>query len=49
MWCVPLCGGCHLDDADSLHRAGEKEFWARVGLDPLAMAERLYDLFLTES
>ena len=41
-WAVPLCAGCHTQDANSQHRVGEREFWARIGLNPLLVAERLY-------
>lgn len=41
-WAVPLCSGCHTEDLNSQHRVGEREFWARIGLNPLLVAERLY-------
>lgn len=45
-WTVPLCVGCHLDAPDSQHRVGERAFWSRVGVDPFAVAQRLYAEFL---
>ncbi len=41
-WAVPLCDGCHTRDLNSQHRVGEREFWMRIGLNPLLVAERLY-------
>ena len=41
-WVVPLCHGCHTLDPNSQHRVGEVLFWARIGLNPLLVAERLY-------
>lgn len=38
---VPLCASCHRHDADSLHKVGEANFWADVGIDPRLVAERL--------
>lgn len=44
-FCVPLCAGCHLDDPGAQHRVGERKFWARVGIDPYALAATLYAQF----
>lgn len=44
-WAVPLCAGCHLDDRQAQHKGGERQFWERVGIDPFAVAERLYSEF----
>jgi len=41
-WTVPLCGGCHREDRDALHRLGEYLFWAQLGINPLYVADRLY-------
>jgi hypothetical protein len=41
-WTLPLCRACHTDDPDSQHRIGEKAFWWIVGINPLLVAERLY-------
>jgi hypothetical protein len=38
---VPLNQWCHLDAPDSQHK-NEKLFWKRRGLDPFAIAARLY-------
>src|SRR5581483_10303975 len=32
-WTVPLCGGCHREDRDALHRLGEYLFWAQLGIN----------------
>lgn len=44
-WAVPLCADCHLDAPDAQHRVGERAFWARVGIDPFALATKLYAQF----
>lgn len=41
-WTVPLCGGCHTDDADSQHKVGEIPFWHALGIGPLAVCAKLY-------
>ena len=43
-WTVPLCSGCHLDDQDAQHRSNEREWWEGMGIDPLAVAQSLYDV-----
>ncbi len=40
---VPLCPGCHRIDADAQHRVGEEAFWGRLGIDPVAVAKRLWE------
>jgi hypothetical protein len=47
-WCAPLCAGCHLDDPDAQHNAGEPVFWSRVGIDPFALAISLCAEFVAE-
>lgn len=45
-WTVPLGRFCHHDAAapDGVHRTGrEADFWARHAIDPLALAERLWN------
>jgi hypothetical protein len=37
-WCVPLCGRHHRDQ----HEIGEREFWLRVGIDPIQLAVDLW-------
>lgn len=44
-WCTPLCADCHLDAPDAQHRVGERNFWARVGIDPFKLAMDLYAQF----
>lgn len=39
---VPLCSWCHLDASDSQHRVGESAFYGELGIDPLALAKKLY-------
>lgn len=41
-WTVPLCPDCHLNGPDAQHRSSESEWWARQGIDPIALCERLY-------
>ena len=41
-WTVPLCGSCHREDRDALHRVGEQTFFADLGINPLLMCVRLY-------
>lgn len=38
---VPLCAAHHRDGKGAEHRLGTKEFWRRVGLDPIAVAKKL--------
>lgn len=44
-WSVPLCRGCHLDSPNSLHRTSEEVFFARLKIDPFALAADLYEEF----
>ena len=39
---LPICGGCHREDNDALHRIGESLFFHILGVDPLLIAEKLY-------
>lgn len=41
-WAVPLCAGCHRNDSDSQHRLGEREFWGRLGINPVLVCHQLY-------
>lgn len=41
-WTTPLCRGCHQEDRDSQHKLGEREFWSRIGINPLLVCQRLY-------
>jgi hypothetical protein len=41
-WIIPLCGGCHREDRDALHKVGEPMFFYRVGVNPFLLAERLW-------
>lgn len=40
---VPLCDWCHVTGPEAQHRVGEDRFWSRLGIDPLAVAEALYE------
>lgn len=44
-WAVPLCADCHLNTPGAQHNIGEKKFWARAGIDPFALAAKLYAQF----
>lgn len=37
MWALPLCHEHHMEQ----HREGENEFWARLGIDPIALCLKL--------
>jgi hypothetical protein len=41
-WAAPLCGACHRESADALHRIGELTFWHRLGLQPLLICTTLH-------
>ena len=41
-WCVPACRACH----ERQHSMNERAYWASVGIDPDALANRLYAAFL---
>lgn len=41
-WTVPLCPELHTDHAAAQHRYGERDWWARLGVDPVAVCEELY-------
>jgi hypothetical protein len=45
-WAVPLCHDCHQDGPAAQHKGAEAAFWRRVGVDPFALAVKLYDEFL---
>ena len=40
---LPLCQWHHLDAPDAQHKQNEEEFWASWGIDPLAVAARLWE------
>jgi hypothetical protein len=44
-WATPLCSECHLTGPQAQHRGSERAFWSRVGVDPFAVARRLYALY----
>lgn len=39
-WAVPLCRSCHRKQ----HGVNERKFWIDAGIDPLALAERLFEV-----
>jgi hypothetical protein len=41
-WTVPLCGSCHREDRDALHKVGEQHFFASLGINPFLLCIRLY-------
>lgn len=41
-WAVPLAAWCHRLAPDSQHNIGEAKFWGQRGLDPCAIAIRMY-------
>ena len=41
VWTVPLCAWCHRDGPDAQHKSGERAWWARKGIDPVAVAKAL--------
>lgn len=43
-WTVPLCNNCHVRGVDSQHNTGEKKFWTRLKIDPLALALALWGI-----
>ena len=47
-WTLPICAHDHLNGPQSIHRAGEEKFWQRIGIDPFALAIRLYADFKGE-
>jgi hypothetical protein len=44
-WAVPLCADCHREGPEAQHRVGERQFWEAAGLDPFALAIRLWNNF----
>lgn len=45
---VPLCRAHHRDGPDAQHRSGERAWWSARGLDPFAIAERLYNQYRSD-
>ena len=43
---VPLCRAHHRDGPEAQHRSGERVWWAARGIDPHALADELYALYL---
>lgn len=43
-WTVPLAPNVHQGDKYSQHASGEELWWSILGINPLRVAERLYDL-----
>jgi hypothetical protein len=40
-WAVPLCEKHHRTGKDAQHSSGERGWWQRQGIDPLALCEAL--------
>lgn len=45
---VSLCAGHHRTNNDAQHTMSERRFWDTHGMDPFAVAERLYAAYQTE-
>jgi hypothetical protein len=43
---TPLCAGHHRTNPDAQHAGNERAFWARHGIDPHELADRLYAEYL---
>lgn len=41
-WSTPLCVRCHLTGPNAQHAIGERTFWQWAGIDPFAVAQKLY-------
>lgn len=41
-WTVPLSAWCHREGPDAQHRSSEAVFWESRGVDPFAIADRLW-------
>lgn len=41
---LPLCTGCHRTNPEAQHEVGEVKFWAALGIDPLVVCTRLYEV-----
>jgi hypothetical protein len=42
-WTVPLCARHHREAPDAQHVVGERQFWARLRIDPHGLAMALWD------
>lgn len=42
-WVVPLCPKCHRMGLQSQHATNERLWWEMQGIDPLDVAEKLYE------
>lgn len=45
---VPLCRVHHRDGPDAQHSTSERAWWAKHGIDPLALAARLFVIYLRD-
>jgi hypothetical protein len=41
-WVLPLCASCHRLNRDAQHNRGEREFWEKLGIDPLPTCVALF-------
>jgi len=46
---VSLCEAHHLTGPDAQHSRGERQWWGARGIDPHALADRLYALYQQET
>jgi hypothetical protein len=44
-WATPLCVWCHRAGMESQHALGEEQFWKLAGINPFALAIKLYAEF----
>ena len=42
MWVLPLTPDEHQFGADAQHKAGERDWWKKQGIDPIATCKALY-------
>jgi hypothetical protein len=43
-YALPLCSVCHRTGPTAQHEVGEVKFWAALGIEPLALCLRLYEV-----
>lgn len=41
-WTVPLSAEMHREERQAQHKKNERQWWADLGIDPLAVAEKLH-------
>lgn len=43
-WTLPVCSACHRTDPDSIHKVGEVNFFAALGINPFLLCCGLYSV-----